>query len=89
MVAMREMARVGMDWESGVRRCKLLHIEWIDNKVLLYSTGNYIQYPGINHNGKEHEKECICVMYRCESWTIKKAEHRRIDAFYCGARGDS
>ena len=21
------------------------------------------------------------VMYRCESWTIKKAEHRRIDAF--------
>ena len=22
------------------------------------------------------------VMYRCESWTLKKAEHRRIDAFY-------
>ena len=21
------------------------------------------------------------VMYRCESWTIKKPEHRRIDAF--------
>ena len=21
------------------------------------------------------------VMYRCESWTIKKAEHRRMDAF--------
>ena len=21
------------------------------------------------------------VMYRCENWTIKKAEHRRIDAF--------
>ena len=21
------------------------------------------------------------VMYRCVSWTIKKAEHRRIDAF--------
>ena len=21
------------------------------------------------------------VMYRCESWTIQKAEHRRIDAF--------
>ena len=21
------------------------------------------------------------VMYRCQSWTIKKAEHRRIDAF--------
>ena len=24
------------------------------------------------------------VMYRCESWTIKKAEHRRIDAFELG-----
>ena len=24
------------------------------------------------------------VMYGCECWTIKKAEHRRIDAFNCG-----
>ena len=23
----------------------------------------------------------LVVLYRCESWTIKKAEHRRIDAF--------
>ena len=29
------------------------------------------------------------VMYGCESWTIKKAEHRRIDAFNCGAGEDS
>ena len=43
----------GMDWEFVVSRCKLLHIEWMDNKVLLYSTGNYIQCTGINHNGKE------------------------------------
>ena len=49
----------GMDWEFRVSRCKVLHIEWINNKVLLYSTGNYIQYPGINHNGKEYKKECI------------------------------
>ena len=25
------------------------------------------------------------VMYRSESWTIKKAEHQRIDIFSCGA----
>ena len=25
---------------------------------LLYSTGNYIQYPVINHNGKDYKKEC-------------------------------
>ena len=24
------------------------------------------------------------VMYGCESWTIKKAEHQRIDALNCG-----
>ena len=49
----------GMNWEFGISRCKLLCIEWINNKVLLYSTGNYIQYPVINDNGKEYEKECI------------------------------
>ena len=49
----------GMDWEFGIRRCKLLHIECINNKVLLYNAGNYIQYPMINHNGKEYEEECI------------------------------
>ena len=26
--------RVGMDWEFGINRCKLLHSEWIDNEVL-------------------------------------------------------
>ena len=29
------------------------------------------------------------VMYRCKSWTIKKAEHRRIDALNCGVGEDS
>jgi len=40
----------------GISRCTLSYIEWI-NKVLLYS--NYIQYPGIDHNGKEYEKEDV------------------------------
>ena len=47
---------VGMEWEFGVSRCKLVYIEWIHNKVLLYSSGNYIQYPVIKHNGKEYGK---------------------------------
>ena len=29
------------------------------------------------------------VMYGCESWTIKKAEHRRIDAFGVGGLNQS
>ena len=47
----------------GISRCKLVYIGWINNKVLLYSTGNYIQCPVINHNGKEYEKACldICI----------------------------
>ena len=30
---------------------------------------------------KVHLVKAIVVMYGCESWTLKKAEHRRIDAF--------
>ena len=32
---------------------------------------------------------CPVVMYGCESWTIKKIEHRRIDALSCGVGEDS
>ena len=49
-------SRRGMDWEFGISRYKLLYTEWINNKVLLYSIGNYIQYLVINHNGKEMKK---------------------------------
>ena len=29
------------------------------------------------------------VMYGCKSWTVKKAEHQRIDALNCGVGEDS
>ena len=29
------------------------------------------------------------VMYGCESWTIKKAEHQRTDVLNCGIAEDS
>ena len=29
------------------------------------------------------------VMYGCDSWTIKKAEHQKIDFFNCGVGEDS
>ena len=56
--ASREGCRGGMEWEFAIWRCKFLWIEWINNKVLLYSTGNHIQYSEINHNGKEYKQEC-------------------------------
>ena len=48
--------RSGMDREFGVSRCKLLHLEWISNEVVLYNTGNYIQYVGIDHDGRKFKK---------------------------------
>ena len=53
VVAKGEGGRGGVDWEFGTSRCKLLNIGWINYNVLLSSTGNYIQYPVISHNGKE------------------------------------
>ena len=41
VVAKGEGGRHVIKWYFGVRRCKLLYIGWINNKVLLYSTGNY------------------------------------------------
>ena len=36
----------------------------IKQQGLVGSTGDYVQYPVINHNGKEYEKEYI-YMYIC------------------------
>ena len=41
-----------MDWEFGVSRRKLLHLEGMNKEVLLYSTGNYFQSLWIEHDGR-------------------------------------
>ena len=50
----------GWIWEFEISRCKPLYIGWINNRVLLYDRGNYIQYSVINHNGKEM-KMTVCI----------------------------
>ena len=35
--------RGGMEWEFGIGRYKLSHLEWLNHKILLYITRNY--YP--------------------------------------------
>ena len=50
-----------MDWEFGVSKCRLLRLEWISNDVLLYNTGNYIQSPGIEYDGRKYEIKNVCV----------------------------
>ena len=51
-VAKGEGGGNGIYREFGVGRYKLLHLEWISNGVLLYSTGNYIQSLGVEHDGR-------------------------------------
>ena len=65
----RRGVRGGMESGFEISRCSLLYTRWI-NTVLVHSTGDYVQYPAISHDGKESEKECICVyicVHACES----------------------
>ena len=59
MVARAEGGRSGMDREFGVRSCKLFHLEWVGNGVLPYSTGNYVQTLGEDHDGRWSEKKNV------------------------------
>ena len=43
----------------------------------------------VNKDPSSQGYDFTVVMYGCESWTVKKAECRRIDAFDCGVREDS
>ena len=63
MVTKGDSGRVGkeINEEFVINIYTLLNIKQLNNKFPQYSTGNYIQYPVITHNGKEYEKECICL----------------------------
>ena len=48
----------------GLSEAKQYTEDWINNKVLMYSTGNYIQYSLMNCNEKNKKKNiyfCMCV----------------------------
>ena len=50
-----------MDQKFVINKCKLVYRKWINNKVLLYNTGNCIPYLVINHNGKNIKRMYICL----------------------------
>ena len=50
-----------MDREFGISRCQLVYIGRINNKILPYSTENYIHYPGTHYDGKECENTYIYI----------------------------
>ena len=54
-----EGGRSGTDGEFGVGRCT--HFEWISNEILLYSTGNYIQFLGNRTWWKIIWEKNVCI----------------------------
>ena len=60
VIAKGEGGGRGKDWEFGISSCKLLYIGWINNKVLLYITGNYISCSK-PYWKSIFKKECLCL----------------------------
>ena len=56
MVTNGEVERRRTNYKFGINRYRTLYMKQINNKVLSYSTGHYIQYLVINHTVKEYEK---------------------------------
>ena len=66
------------DWSHEIKRCLLLGRKAVTN------LDNILQSRDTTLPTKVHLLKTMVfpvVMYGCESWTIKKAEHWRIDAF--------
>ena len=66
------------DCSHEIKRCLLLERKVMTNLDTTFKSRD------ITLSTKVHLVKSMVfpvVMYGCESWTIKKAEHRRIDAF--------
>ena len=66
------------DYRHEIKRCLLLVRKAMTN------LGSILESRDITLPTKVHLVKAMVfrvVMYGCESWTIKKAEHQRIDAF--------
>ena len=66
------------DCSHEIKRCLLL------GRKAMTSLDSILKSRDITLPAKVHLVKAVVfpvVMYECESWTIKKAEHRRIDAF--------
>ena len=66
------------DCSHEIKRCLLLGRKFMTNRDSIFKSRN-ITLPTKVHLVKA--MVFPVVMYGCESWTIKKAEHRKIDAF--------
>ena len=74
------------DCSHEIKRCSLLGRNVMTNLDSIFKSGD-ITLPTKVHLVKA--MVFPVVMYGCESWTIKTAEHRRIDDLSCGVGEDS
>ena len=58
-----------------IKRCFLL------GRKAMTNLDSILKSRDITNKGLSSQSYSPVVMYGCESWTIKKAEHQRIDAF--------
>ena len=66
------------DYSHEIKRCLLL------GRKAMANLDSILKNRDITLPIKVHIVKAVVfpvVMYRCESWTIKNAEHHRIDAF--------
>ena len=73
------------DYSHEIKRCLPL------GRKVMTNLDSIFKSRGITLPTKVHLVKTMVfpmVMYRCESWTVKKAERQRIDAFelWCGRR---
>ena len=74
------------DCSHEIKRCLIL------GRNIMTNLDSILKSRDITLSIKVHLVKAMVfpvVMYGCESWTIKKAECRRIDAFDCGVGEDS
>ena len=74
------------DCSHETKRCLLL------GRKVMTNLDSILKSRDITLPAKVHLVKAMVfpvVMYGCESWTIKKAEHRRIMLWNCGVREDS
>ena len=66
------------DCSCEIKRC------WLLGRKVMTNLGSILKSRDINFANKGLSSQTIVfpiVMYGCESWTIRKAEHRKFDAF--------
>ena len=70
------------DCSSEIKRCLLLGRKVITNLDSIFKSRDITLPTNVRLvKAMVFLVKAMVVMYGCESWTIKKAEHQRIDAF--------